>query len=73
MLSRRLGRPASSPAGNIDMGRSRLFRFRDRGSYKSSEVVALFLLSLFGGAIMFLLCMVVDWFLRTFFGIGTGS
>jgi hypothetical protein len=54
------------------MARSRLFRFRDRGSYKSSEVVALFVLSLFGGALLFLLCVLVDWFLRTFFGIGTG-
>jgi hypothetical protein len=54
------------------MSRGRLSRFRDRGSYKSSEVAALFVLSLFAGALFYLLCVLVDWVLQTVFGIGTG-
>jgi len=55
------------------MGRSRLYRFRDRGSYKPSEITALFVLSVFGGAFFYFLCVLVDWFLQTVFGIGTGT
>lgn len=43
------------------MARSRLFRFRDRASYKSSEVLALFLLSIFLGMLFYGLCWLVDW------------
>jgi hypothetical protein len=49
--------------------RSRLFRFRDRGSYKTSEVLGLFIVSLFLGMLFFLVCMAVDYALGLLFGI----
>lgn len=39
---------------------SRLLRFRDRRSYKSSEVVALFLVSLFAGMLFCAICAALD-------------
>ena len=53
------------------MGRSRLGRYRDRQSYKASEVVGLFILSLFGGMLIFGLFVLVDWLLQRLFGLGT--
>jgi hypothetical protein len=44
---------------------SRLLRFRDRGSYKSSEVVALFLVSLFAGMIFCGMCAAIDYAINT--------
>jgi hypothetical protein len=44
---------------------SRLLRFRDRGSYKSSEVVGLFLVSLFAGMIFCVVCAAIDYALNT--------
>jgi hypothetical protein len=48
------------------MPRFRLSRFRDRASYKSSEVIGLFIISLFAGAVFCGLCMVVDYLVKTF-------
>jgi hypothetical protein len=42
------------------MSRVRFFRFRDRASYKPSEVLGLFVVSLFGGMILFGICVLVD-------------
>jgi len=50
--------------------RSRFFRFRDRASYKSSEVIGLFLISIFAGMFFYGLCMLVDFLLRSLFGYG---
>jgi hypothetical protein len=49
--------------------RSRLFRFRDRASYKSSEVLALFVISMFLGMLFFGVCMAIDYALNRLFGI----
>jgi hypothetical protein len=46
------------------MARSRLFRFRDRASYKASEVLGLFIISMFLGMIFFLFCVLVDQFVQ---------
>lgn len=48
----------------------RFVRFRDRRSYKASEVAALFLLSLIGGMVFCLIAATVDYLLRNFFGTG---
>jgi hypothetical protein len=48
--------------------RSRLFRFRDRASYKPSEVLGLFVISIFLGMFVFLLMMAVDHVLSKLFG-----
>ncbi|GIW88457.1 MAG: hypothetical protein KatS3mg108_2781 [Isosphaeraceae bacterium] len=57
--------------------RYRFGRFRDRGSYKSSEVMALFILSIFGWISFFLLCMAIgmaiDMILTRVFHIGITS
>jgi hypothetical protein len=51
------------------MFRVRITQFRDRASYKSSEVIALFIVSIFGGMLFCGLCVVIDFligqFLRT--------
>lgn len=44
---------------------SRLLRFRDRSSYKSSEVVALFVISIFAGMIFCGICAAIDYVLNT--------
>jgi hypothetical protein len=55
--------------------RYRFGRFRDRGSYKSSEVMALFIISVIGWITFFLLCMAIgmgiDFILTRVFRIGT--
>ncbi|MBX6312113.1 MAG: hypothetical protein IRY99_04220 [Isosphaeraceae bacterium] len=48
----------------------RIGRFKDRASYKPSEVVGLFVISLFGGMLFFLICVLVDHLLGQFFGSG---
>ena len=50
------------------MRRGGLYRFRDRGSYKPSEVLGLFVLSLFGGMLMFGVCMLVNSLMDRIFG-----
>lgn len=54
--------------------RYRFGRFRDRGSYKSSEVMALFIISVIGWITFFLLCMAIgmgiDFILTRVFRIG---
>jgi hypothetical protein len=50
--------------------RGRLFRFKDRASYKTSEVLGLFVISIFLGMAFFGVCLVVDYALQTLFGIG---
>jgi hypothetical protein len=50
------------------MARARFFRFRDRASYKASEVLGLFVISIIGGMIFFLICVVVDFFVRHLIG-----
>ena len=50
------------------MRRGSLYRFRDRQSYKPSEVVGLFVLSLFGGMFVFGICMLVDSLIQRIFG-----
>lgn len=50
------------------MGRGRLYRFGDRHSYKPSEVLGLFVVSLFGGMFVFGICMLVNSLLERFFG-----
>ena len=42
------------------MRRGGLYRFRDRGSYKPSEVVGLFVISIFLGMGMVGICMLVS-------------
>lgn len=42
------------------MRRGAFFRFRDRSSYKPSEVVGLFVISLFGGMLIFGVCMLIS-------------
>jgi hypothetical protein len=48
--------------------RSRFFRFRDRASYRTSEVLALFVIGLFGGALFFGFLVVMDFVFRKLFG-----
>ncbi len=48
--------------------RSRLFRFRDRASYKSSEVIGLFLISIFAGMIFFGICAALNALYERLFG-----
>lgn len=48
------------------MGRA--FRYRDRKSYKASEVVGLFVVSIFGGMLFFGLCALVDFLIGRFTG-----
>jgi hypothetical protein len=50
------------------MARARLFRFRDRASFKPSEVVGLFLISLFGWMLFFVLVMTLDRLLSPWLG-----
>jgi hypothetical protein len=50
------------------MPRSRLFRFRDRGSYKSSEVVGLFVISIGLGMVFYLICLGLSWLCERFMG-----
>ena len=69
--------PASKPRGGGLAGgatarenraMARYARFGDRSSYKSSEVVGLFVLSIFGGGLFFLICMAIDHLVRRFTG-----
>jgi hypothetical protein len=53
--------------------RSKFFRYSERASYKSSEVVALFVLSLFLGMVTFGICMAIDYAIRQLFYGGMGS
>lgn len=55
---------------NLLMARGRLIRFRDRRSYKASEVAALFVLSLFAGMFLCALCVALDYVLTNVFGLG---
>jgi hypothetical protein len=48
--------------------RSRLFRFRDRASYKSSEVLGLFVVSIFLGMFVYGVMMAIDFALTQLFG-----
>jgi hypothetical protein len=48
----------------------RFVRFRDRRSYKPSELAALFVLSLVGGMFFCLVAVTIDYLFRTFLGIG---
>jgi hypothetical protein len=57
-----------SGRSGISAMKSRLFRYSDRASYKTSEVLALFLLSLFLGMFFFLVCAAVDYGIRMIFG-----
>ncbi len=50
--------------------RSKLSRFRDRASYKTSEVLGLFIISLFLGMFLFGLCMAIDYAIDSLFGTG---
>jgi hypothetical protein len=52
------------------MFRVRVTRFRDRASYKSSEVIALFIVSLFAGGIFCGLCALADFITARFFSHG---
>ncbi len=52
------------------MARGRLGRFRGRTSYKTSEVVALFVLSLVAGMFVCACFAAVDYVLTHVFGIG---
>lgn len=52
------------------MRRSGIYRFRDRQSYKPSEVLGLFIISLFLGMSIFGICMLVDLALERVFGTG---
>ena len=45
-----------------------IYRFRDRGSYKPSEVLGLFVLSLFGGMLLFGLCVLANSLMDRIFG-----
>jgi hypothetical protein len=44
--------------------RSKFFRYSDRASYKTSEVVGLFVISLFLGMLTFGICMAIDYAVR---------
>lgn len=48
--------------------RSRFFRFSDRASYKTSEVMALFLIGLFLSAVTVFLCLLVQYVVESIFG-----
>ncbi len=48
--------------------KSRLSKYRDRASYKSSEVVGLFVVSLFLGMLFFLICVAIDYAFQLVFG-----
>jgi hypothetical protein len=48
--------------------RSRMFRFQDRASYKTSEVLGLFVISIFLGMIFFGICAAIDYALHVLFG-----
>lgn len=48
----------------------RFVRFRDRQSYKASELAALFVFSLVGGMFLCLVAVMIDYLFRTFLGIG---
>ena len=50
------------------MARSRLFRFSDRHSYKPSEVVGLFLVSLFLGMFVYAICVAANFLVDSIFG-----
>jgi hypothetical protein len=45
------------------MAGGRYLRFRDRGSYKSSEVVGLFIISIMGGMLFCGICFALDYLL----------
>ncbi len=46
----------------------RIYRFRDRQSYKPSELLGLFILSLFGGMFVFGLIMAINTLVERIFG-----
>ncbi len=48
--------------------RSRLFKHGDRAAYKTSEVIALFLLGILLSGITFLTIVVIDYVIRLVFG-----
>jgi hypothetical protein len=50
------------------MSKARIFRFRDRASYKSSEVVGLFVVSVILGGAFCLTCVALDYMLSTILG-----
>jgi hypothetical protein len=50
------------------MSRARFFRFGERASYKSSEVVGLFVVSMILGGVFCLVCAAVDYFVGQFLG-----
>lgn len=50
------------------MRRGAFTRFGDRHSYKPSEVVGLFVISIFGGMFVFGICMLVNIMLERIFG-----
>ncbi len=50
------------------MARGRISRFSDRQSYKPSEVLGLFVISLFVGMFIFGICMLVNELLERLFG-----
>lgn len=49
--------------------RSRLSRFSDRASYKTSEVLGLYIIGLFLGMLFFGVCLAIDYALNKLFGI----
>lgn len=48
--------------------RGRFLKYRDRASYKSSEVIGLFIISMGLGMIFFGICMAIDYVFTSFFG-----
>lgn len=51
--------------------RSRFFRQTGRSAFKTSEVLALFIISLFFGMFFFLLCAAIDYVIKSVFGAGS--
>lgn len=49
------------------MFRVRISRFGDRASFKSSEVVSLFIIAMFAGMVFAGLCWLGDFFVARFF------
>lgn len=50
--------------------RGNFFRTRGRQSYKASEVIGLFILSIIGGMLVCGLAVAIDFVLQTVFGLG---
>lgn len=48
--------------------KGRFFRHTGRAAFKTSEVLALFVISLFLGMFFFLVCAAIDYGIRTVFG-----